>query len=52
MWVTFKIRSSNNLNIRTIDNSYIDEAAMTGNPRGFFPYSPMTTEGCYKIPES
>lgn len=52
MWVTFKIRSSNNLNIRTIDNSYINEAAMTGNPRGFFPYSPMTTEGCYKIPES
>lgn len=52
MWVTFKIRSSNNLNIRTIDNSYIDEAAMTGNPRGFFPYSPMTTEGYYKIPES
>ena len=52
MWVTFKIRSSNNLNIRTIDNSYVDEAAMTGNPRGFFPYSPMTTEGCYKIPES
>lgn len=36
MWVTFKIRSSNNLNIRTIDNSYVDEAAMTGNPRGFF----------------
>lgn len=52
MWVTFKIRSSNNLNVRTIDNSYVDEAAMTGNPRGFFPYSPMTTEGCYKIPES
>lgn len=52
MWVTFKIRSSNNLNIRTIDNSYVNEAAMTGNPRGFFPYSPMTTEGCYKIPES
>lgn len=52
MWVTFKIRSSNNLNIRTIDNSYVGEAAMTGNPRGFFPYSPMTTEGCYKIPES
>ena len=52
MWVTFKIRSSNNLNIRTIDGSNVDEKAMTGHPRGYFPYEPMSTEGTYKIPES
>jgi hypothetical protein len=52
MWITFKIRSSNNLNIRTIDGSNVDEKAMTGHSRGYFPYEPMSTEGTYKIPES
>lgn len=52
MWVTFKVRSSNNLNIRTLDSSNIDEKAMTGHARGYFPYEPMSTEGTYKIPES
>jgi hypothetical protein len=37
MWVTFQLRSSNNLNIRTLDGSNVDESAMTGNPRGYFP---------------
>ena len=37
MWVTFKgLRSSNNLNIRTLDGSNVDESAMTGHPRGYF----------------
>ena len=52
MWVTFKIRSSYNLNIRTLDSSNVDEEAMTGHPRAYFPYQPMSTEGTYKIPES
>lgn len=52
MWVTFRIRSSSNLNIRTLDSSYVDEAAMCGHPRGFYPYHPMSTEGTYKHPES
>ena len=52
MWVTFKVRSSNNLNIRTLDSSNVDETAMCGHPRGYYPYSPMSTEGTYKHPES
>ena len=52
MWVTFKLRSSNNLNIRTLDGSHIDETAMTGHPRGYYPYYPMSVEGSYKHPDS
>jgi hypothetical protein len=52
MWVTFKVRSSNNLNIRTLDASNVDETTMCGHPRGYYPYLPMSTEGTYKHPES
>lgn len=52
MWVTFTIRSSKNLNIRTIDGSNVDETIMSGHPRGYYPYLPMDTEGAYKKPES
>lgn len=52
MWLTFRLRSSNNLNIRTADKSYVDEQFMTGHPRGYFPYQPMSTEGTFKHPES
>ena len=52
MWVTFQLRSSNNLNIRTLDGSEVDESAMTGQPRGYYPYQPMSTNGTYKKPES
>ena len=52
MWVTFRIRSSNNLNIRTLDGSNIEETAMTGHPRGYYPYYEMVTEGAYKTPDS
>ena len=52
MWVTFTLRSSRNLNIRSLDESNVDEASLMGHPRGFFPYFPMNTEGSYKIPEA
>lgn len=52
MWVTFRVRSSYNLNIRTLDSSNVDEKQMTGYARGYFPYTPMSVEGTYKIPES
>lgn len=52
MWVTFKIRSSYNHNVRTVDNSHTDEKLMCGHGRGFFPYLPMDTEGNFKVPES
>ncbi len=52
MWVTFKVRSSYNLNIRTLDSSNVDEKQMTGHARGYYPYTPMSTEGTFKIAES
>lgn len=52
MWVTFRLRSYNNLNIRTLDGSNIEEAAMSGHERGYYPYYPMSVEGTYKIPDA
>ena len=52
MWITFKVRSSNNLNIRTLDGSYVDEVAMTGHPRAFYPHNNMIVEGTYKHADS
>jgi hypothetical protein len=51
-WVTFKVRSSNNLNIRTTDGADVAEAAMAGHPRGYYPYNDMSVEGTYKHPDS
>mgnify|MGYP003496556661 FL=1 len=47
-WVTFKVRSSYNLNIRTLDSSNVDETAITGHSRGFYPYLDMNTSGNFK----
>lgn len=52
MWITFQLRSANNLNIRTLDSSNIDETAMTGHPNGYYPIQPMSVEGVYKKAES
>lgn len=52
MWVTLTIRSTKNLNVRAIDDSVVDETALTGHPRGFYPYHPITAEGAYKTPEA
>lgn len=52
MWVTFTVRSSNNLNVRSLDQSFITEAAESGHPRGFFPYHGMFTDGSYKLQEA
>lgn len=52
MWVTFRLRSSNNLNIRTLDGSSVNECAMIGHSKGYYPYHPMSTEGTYKHDES
>jgi hypothetical protein len=52
MWITFQLRSSKNLNIRTLDKSNVDECAMTGSARGYFPVLPMSVEGVYKKAES
>ena len=52
MWVTITVRSTKNLNIRGIDDSNVDETALTGHPRGFYPYHPISGEGAYKTPEA
>lgn len=52
MWVTFPLVSSINLNIRSLDDSIVDETALTGHPRGFFPYSGMVPDGAFKTPEA
>lgn len=52
MWVTFKIRSTYNLNIRSVDDSFTDEKLMCGHGRGYYPVLPMSTEGCFKTPET
>lgn len=52
MWVTFPIVSSFNLNIRSLDDSNTDEAALNGHGRTFFPYSGMSADGSYKTPEA
>lgn len=52
MWVTITVRSTKNLNIRAVDDSDEDETALTGHPRGFYPYYPISGEGAYKTPEA
>lgn len=52
MWVTMTVRSTWNLNVRAIDDSNVDETALTGHPRGFYPYHPISGEGAYKTPEA
>ena len=52
MWLTFWVRSSYNLNIRTIDKSNIDEYLMCGNYRSYYPNYGQLADGNQKIPDS
>lgn len=52
MWVTSQYRSSINLNIRNIDDSIPDEKSLFGTARTFYPYDPISADGCHKIPEA
>ena len=52
LWLTVQLRSSYNLNIRTIDKSHVDEALMCGNPRSFYPHYGQLANGNQKIPDS
>ena len=52
LWLTFWLRSSYNLNIRTIDKSNIDEYLMCGNYRSFYPNYGQLANGNQKIPDS
>lgn len=52
MWLTITVRSSFNLNIRPEDPSNVDESAMFGHNRTFYPRSGINNTGSYKIPEA
>ena len=52
LWLTFQLRSSYNLNVRTIDKSHVDESIMCGNYRSFYPHYGQTADGGLKIPDS
>lgn len=52
MWVTLTVRSTKNLNIRSVDDSIVDETALTGHPRGYYPCHPISPDGAYKTPEA
>jgi hypothetical protein len=45
LWLTFQLRSSYNLNIRTIDKSHVDEYLMCGNYRSFYPHYGQLADG-------
>lgn len=52
LWLTFQLRSSYNLNIRTVDKSHVDEYLMCGNYRSFYPNYGQMALGSQKIPDS
>jgi hypothetical protein len=52
LWLTFQLRSSYNLNVRTIDKSNVDESIMCGNYRSFYPHYGQLASGGQKIPDS
>jgi len=51
-WMTIPVLSVNNLNIRSVDDTYASEWALTGNTRAFYPYRDIDLSGNNKIPES
>ena len=52
LYVTLPVRSTMNLNIRALDESNVDEKALFGHSRSFYPYSPITVAGTYKTAEA
>lgn len=52
LWITFPIKSSINLNIRSVDSSNVDEVALFGHKRTFYPHTPLLTDGTHKLPEA
>lgn len=51
-WITFKVCSSYNLSVRSLDPSYPTEEGLTGLKRGFYPLQELSPAGATKIPES
>jgi hypothetical protein len=40
------------LGLRSLDRSYVDEQALMGNPRGFYPVTGISTQPSNKIEDS
>lgn len=51
-WVTFKCLSSYNLGLRSIDSFHVDEQALLGSPRSFYPLNGASTATGNKMEES
>ena len=51
-WITIKVKSSYNLNIRSLDESHVNEKGVMGTSRGFYPLQQATIQGGYKISNS
>ena len=51
-WITFKVRSSMNYALRSVDHSYVSEEALMGAPRSFYPRSSLLHRGENKMPDS
>ena len=52
IWITYKCLSSFNLGLRSEDRSYVDEIALMGNPRGFYPLHDINAKSTGCIDES
>lgn len=51
-WMTYKCMSNFNLGLRCVDPFQIEEQALMGNPRGFYPFQDISVKSSNKIPES
>lgn len=51
-WITLKVQSTYNLNIRSLDESIPDEKALMGSSRTFYPLTACSVDGEFKMPES
>lgn len=52
MWVSYKCLSNYNLGLRAEDRSYVDEMALMGNPRTFYPLHDTSVRSANKVSES
>ena len=52
MWITYKALSNYNLGLRSTDHRNVDETALMGNPRSFYPITGMSVKSGSKISES
>ena len=51
-WMTYKCFSNYNLSLRCVDPFQIEEQALMGNPRSFFPLQGISLKSSHKINES